>query len=104
MFLSLFPHVDDTDDSLEELPVVSPDKVDSDIHPGLAGLWSGPLQEQSVGVIIARGADDMLQFYKKGRHRNSGQNSLLEILKSFEYSLAIFTSFSIDAQTKYCTL
>ena len=37
LFVSLFPNVDDTDDSLEDLPVVSPDKVDSDIHPGLAG-------------------------------------------------------------------
>ena len=89
LFLSLFPHVDDTDDAPKDLHVVSPPNVDSDIHPGLAGLWSGLLQEQSVGVIIARGADDMLQFYKKGRHGYYADGDAVELedwslLKAFD--------------------
>ena len=86
LFLSLFPHVDDTDDAPKDLHVVSPPNVDSDIHPGLAGLWSGLLQEQSVGVIIARGADDMLQFYKKGRHDDGDAVELEDwsLLKAFD--------------------
>ena len=38
------------------------------IHPGLAGLWSGPLEEQKVGVVVPRGEDDVLQLYCSGRH------------------------------------
>ena len=89
LFLSLFPHVEDTDDTLEDLPVVSPANVDSDVHPGLAGLWSGPLQEQSVGVVTARGADDMLQLYRKGRHGYYADEDAVELedwslLKAFD--------------------
>ena len=40
---------------------------DDSIHPGLAGLWLGPLQEQCVGVVVPRGADDVLQLYARGR-------------------------------------
>ena len=40
---------------------------DDTIHPGLAALWSGPLDEQSVRVVIPRGSDDVLQVYTKGR-------------------------------------
>ena len=38
------------------------------IHPGLAGLWSGPLEEHKVGVVVPRGEDDVLQLYASGRH------------------------------------
>ena len=38
------------------------------IHPGLAALWCGPLQEQCVGVVVPRGQDDVLQLYARGRH------------------------------------
>ena len=71
-------------DSLESLPgdIFSSDSPDSGtgsrgsdhsvvkddtIHPGLAALWSGPLDEQAVGVVIPRGSDDVLQLYTKGR-------------------------------------
>ena len=40
---------------------------DDTIHPGLAALWCGPLDQQSVGVVIPRGSDDVLQLYTKGR-------------------------------------
>ena len=41
---------------------------ESSIHPGLAGLWCGPLKEQCVGVVVPRGSDDVLQLYSRGRH------------------------------------
>ena len=40
---------------------------ESTIHPGLAGLWVGPLLKQCVGVVVPRGSDDVLQCYTKGR-------------------------------------
>ena len=69
------------------------DSAGDTCHPGLAGLWSGPLQEQCVGVVVPRGTDDLLQLYSKGRHGyfTDGQAvdlqewSLIKQFKDFGY-------------------
>ena len=62
---------------------------DDSIHPGLAGLWLGPLQEQCVGVVVPRGADDVLQLYARGRFGYYADGNSVDLqdwslVKSFE--------------------
>ena len=49
------------------------------IHPGLAGLWSGPLAEQKVGVVVPRGEDDVVQLYACGRHGYYAEGHAVEL-------------------------
>ena len=63
--------------------------TESTIHPGLVGLWVGPLQEQCVGVVVPRGSDDVLQCYTKGRFGyfpdgNSADLQDWSLIKAFE--------------------
>ena len=38
------------------------------LYPGVIGLFSGPLDELSVGVVIAVGNSNMLQLYESRRY------------------------------------
>ena len=79
LFLSLFPDCEAGNDTIENSTEGSAAIHETGTHPGLAGLWLGPLQEKCVGLVIARGVDDLLQLYSKGRHGSYADGDAVEL-------------------------